>query len=188
MFHGTENEEFVRDACKDLTRIVFHNMRCNNLTLRAYNRMLCRPDFYKKFSTEYVLIFQTDSILFPQSPFEIEDFFGYDYVGAPWKWYLEADPSFRGGNGGLSLRRVEAMKNVLRTYPYPRQQQYPEDLYLCHLPINIAPQEISQRFSVESVYYPTPFGAHKPWLYLDSNEYLKFQRYAPSIKTLVDLN
>jgi len=44
------------------------------------------------------------------------------------------------------------------------------------------------RFSVESVFYPTPFGVHKPWHHLDINEYVKLQEYAPILKQLIDKN
>jgi len=140
------------------------------------------------FESEYVMVFQTDSMLFPHSPFQITDFLGYDYVGAPWKWRIEGDPTLRGGNGGLSLRKVKTMCIALHTYPYPKEQPINEDLYICNLPISLPPNEIAQRFSIESMYYPTPLGVHKPWLYLNSNEYLKLQHYAPCIKALVDFN
>jgi hypothetical protein len=189
IFHGRKNAEFVREAASDLEPVVFHNLYCLNLTFRAYNRLLTKPSFYRNFQeAEYVLIFQTDSMLFSHSPFAITDFFGYDYVGAPWKWHWEADPSKRGGNGGLSLRKVDSMIQTLEAHPYPRAQAVNEDLYLCNLPLSLPPTEVARRFSIESVYYPCPLGVHKPWLYLGSEEYLKLAHYAPSIKTLVDLN
>ncbi|KAI0486901.1 hypothetical protein F4859DRAFT_510682 [Xylaria cf. heliscus] len=49
---------------------------------------------------EWLLLFQTDSILCANSRQSLNDFLEYDWVGAPW------NPSGRfGGNGGLSLRR-----------------------------------------------------------------------------------
>ncbi|KAI0460359.1 hypothetical protein F5B21DRAFT_498302 [Xylaria acuta] len=50
---------------------------------------------------EWLLLFQTDSILCANSRQNLNDFLDYDWVGAPW------NPSGRfGGNGGLSLRRT----------------------------------------------------------------------------------
>lgn len=189
IFHGRNNVEFVHEAAVGLEPVSFHNLYCKNLSIRGYNRLLTKPSFYRHFKTvDYVLIFQTDSMMFPHSPFSITDFFGYDYVGAPWKWHTEADPTKRGGNGGLSLRKVDSMIHILETYPYLRDQPLNEDLYLCNLPLKLPPLEVAQRFSVESLYYPCPLAVHKPWIYLSAEEYLKMVRYAPAMKTLVDLN
>lgn len=57
---------------------------------------------------EWLLVFQTDSILCANSRQNLNDFLDYDWVGAPW------NPSGRfGGNGGLSLRRVSAISESL---------------------------------------------------------------------------
>ncbi|KAL8751712.1 MAG: hypothetical protein Q9184_005980 [Pyrenodesmia sp. 2 TL-2023] len=58
---------------------------------------------------EWLLVFQTDSILCANSDGNLDDWLDYDWVGAPWH------PSSRyGGNGGLSLRRVSSIIQVLR--------------------------------------------------------------------------
>lgn len=57
---------------------------------------------------EWLLVFQTDSILCANSRQNLNDFLDYDWVGAPW------NPSGRfGGNGGLSLRRVSAISELV---------------------------------------------------------------------------
>lgn len=59
---------------------------------------------------EWLLIFQTDSILCANSQLNLNDFLDYDWIGAPW------NPGSRfGGNGGLSVRRVSAILDVLRS-------------------------------------------------------------------------
>lgn len=59
---------------------------------------------------EWLLIFQTDSILCANSQRNLNDFLGYDWIGAPW------NPGSRfGGNGGLSIRRISAIIDVLRS-------------------------------------------------------------------------
>lgn len=53
---------------------------------------------------EWLLVFQTDSILCANSRQNLNEYLDYDWVGAPW------NPQGRyGGNGGLSLRRVSAI-------------------------------------------------------------------------------
>ncbi|TGO34691.1 hypothetical protein BHYA_0186g00220 [Botrytis hyacinthi] len=58
---------------------------------------------------EWLLIFQTDSMLCANSRQSLNNWLDYDWVGAPW------NPNGKfGGNGGLSLRRVSAIVDVLR--------------------------------------------------------------------------
>lgn len=59
---------------------------------------------------EWLLIFQTDSILCANARHNLNDYLDYDWIGAPW------NPGSRfGGNGGLSVRRVSAIADVLRS-------------------------------------------------------------------------
>ncbi|KAI9746432.1 MAG: hypothetical protein M1818_000145 [Claussenomyces sp. TS43310] len=74
---------------------------------------------------EWLLMFQTDSMLCANSKQSINDWLEYDWVGAPW------DPNGPGGgNGGLSLRRVSAIVDVLRSQTRMENSQ-PEDVWLC---------------------------------------------------------
>ncbi|KAI2630519.1 hypothetical protein GGS21DRAFT_540161 [Xylaria nigripes] len=73
---------------------------------------------------EWLLIFQTDSILCANSRRNLNDFLDYDWVGAPW------NPNGRfGGNGGLSLRRVSTIIEVLREQVRVDGSE-PEDVWL----------------------------------------------------------
>jgi Protein of unknown function (DUF5672) len=56
----------------------------------------------------YVLIFQSDSMLCANAARSVEDFFEYDFVGAPIAAHLGA-----GMNGGLSLRKRETFLRIL---------------------------------------------------------------------------
>ncbi len=101
--------------------------------IAGYNRMMLSKEFYQLFSeTEYILICQTDAWIFEDRLTEWCQG-GYDYVGAPWPkrkiydllpvcLYLKLRKALLGrrrplmrqdyfnrvGNGGLSLRRIEA--------------------------------------------------------------------------------
>ncbi|KAI1082323.1 hypothetical protein F5B20DRAFT_587942 [Whalleya microplaca] len=87
------------------------------LTTRWLYETVLRP-------AEWLLVFQTDSILCANSRQNLNDFLDYDWVGAPW------DPSGRfGGNGGLSLRRVGAIVDVLRDQVRAHDSE-PEDVWL----------------------------------------------------------
>jgi hypothetical protein len=73
---------------------------------------------------EWLLIFQTDSILCSNSKKNLNDFLDYDWVGAPWN----PDGRF-GGNGGLSLRRVSSIIEILRDQVRIDGSE-PEDVWL----------------------------------------------------------
>jgi hypothetical protein len=73
---------------------------------------------------EWLLVFQTDSILCANSRQNINDFLEYDWIGAPW------NPGGRwGGNGGLSIRRVSAIIDILRNQVRVDGSE-PEDVWL----------------------------------------------------------
>ncbi|TPX11178.1 uncharacterized protein E0L32_000996 [Thyridium curvatum] len=98
---------------------------------------------------EWLLIFQTDSILCANSVHNLNDYLEYDWIGAPW------DPNGRwGGNGGLSLRRVSAMIDILR-YQDRKDGSEPEDVWLAlrlahHPGSKVANGTVSLTFSGES--------------------------------------
>ncbi|KAH8798963.1 hypothetical protein F5882DRAFT_319344 [Hyaloscypha sp. PMI_1271] len=73
---------------------------------------------------EWLLVFQTDSMLCANSRQSLNNWLDYDWVGAPW------NPSGRfGGNGGLSLRRVSRIIEILR-YQTRLPDTEPEDVWL----------------------------------------------------------
>ncbi|RDA84917.1 hypothetical protein CP532_5165 [Ophiocordyceps camponoti-leonardi (nom. inval.)] len=73
---------------------------------------------------EWLLIFQTDSVLCASSRVGLDHFLPYDWVGAPWNPTGEW-----GGNGGLSLRRVPPIRRILRSQHRVANSD-PEDVWL----------------------------------------------------------
>jgi hypothetical protein len=72
---------------------------------------------------EYILLFQSDSILCGNSVRRVEDFFERDLIGAPISavWGV-------GYDGGLSLRRRSTVLRVLGEWEWGRNPSpYPED-------------------------------------------------------------
>lgn len=98
---------------------------------------------------EWLLVFQTDSILCANSKHTVDDFLEYDWVGAPW------NPNGQwGGNGGLSLRRVSRIVDILHNQARADNSQ-PEDVWLSeriahHLLSKVANGSISLEFSGEN--------------------------------------
>jgi len=162
-FHGTDNETFIKDKLEGIKNINYFNINKQNLQENEYNDLLCSQDFWKKIKScgaKHALIFQSDTLLLKNN---VDNFLHYDYVGAPWhiKWMgmLEV------GNGGLSLRNVDKMLDISKYCPR-LQYMKNEDVYFSYWCImrefKIAPVDEAKKFSVETVYYESPCGLHKP--------------------------
>lgn len=101
----------------------FSLMRLSDLNFRdknTYSAMMIKPELYSENMLgqwEYTLIVQTDAYIFGSAQ-ELDEFYGHDYVGAPWsKMYVKNTFGFDveiAGNGGLSLRKNVAMNQILQ--------------------------------------------------------------------------
>ncbi|MBR6375290.1 MAG: hypothetical protein IKR91_03535 [Alloprevotella sp.] len=85
--------------------------------INGYNQLLKDDAFWKRFANfEYMLIYQLDAWVFSD---ELDAWCskGYDYIGAPWfeehKTHEEGKKLWCVGNGGFSLRRIEAMRRIV---------------------------------------------------------------------------
>lgn len=109
---------------------------------------------------EWLLVFQTDSILCASSDTSLDDFLVYDWVGAPW-----SPDSRYGGNGGLSLRHVSPIVSILRNQRRLPHSD-PEDVWLTERlghrlgGARVANGSTSLRFSGENIYTERPLGYH----------------------------
>ena len=96
--------------------------------IQGYNNLCLSADFYKAFREfEYMLIFQLDAWVFSD---QLEYWCDkhYDYVGAPFFEHFgnheEGNKLYNVGNGGLSLRKIESMIQILTTWK-PVYKNYP---------------------------------------------------------------
>jgi len=133
----------------------------------TYSKLLSSTRFWSALKAQHVLIFQTDSILCSMSPWTIEDFLPYDYVGAPWidRWY-----GMDIGNGGLSLRKTKTMIRITKSFKFNETEN--EDIYFARgiydlaardHAIKIPPIHVAAKFAYEAGKLPrvTSFGVHK---------------------------
>jgi hypothetical protein len=199
-------------------RIIFTPLLYHRMTIEGYSRMLMNKRFWHRVegtyqqllhpgarmlrtlsnsaAGEHVLMIQPDSVLCSKSPYSIDDFLQYDWVGAP--WYHAPTLSGNGGmlgiatpvfftltcDGGVapgfSLRNREKMLETIEKCP-PNPDAI-EDLWFAEcfenlrwngaLKVKLAPTEVMSNFAVETIYAPEPFGIHKPWLWLNDIEVL----------------
>ncbi|CAJ2506967.1 Uu.00g081530.m01.CDS01 [Anthostomella pinea] len=126
----------------------------------SVHRLLTDVRFYDEFlpGVEWILKYEYDSILCANSGTSLNEWLHWDWAGAP----RTADDHFS-GNGGLSIRRVSAIKRVLKF-----QERYndtaPEDEWfgtrVWVLPgANVASGETGQ-LAVEDTYIPNAMGFH----------------------------
>ncbi|CAG8979951.1 hypothetical protein HYALB_00012965 [Hymenoscyphus albidus] len=130
------------------------------------SRMFTDPHLYHEIlaPAENLLVFQPDGIFCAAAPRTLNDFLVYDWIGAPWA----TDAEF-GGNGGLSLRKVSRILEVLKMEEREKNSPELEDLWLSNrlakLPgSKMAVADVSKTFSVESVWDDAPLGYHIGWL------------------------
>ncbi len=90
--------------------------------LGGYSRLLVAPVFYRSFQAyDYMLIYQTDAFVFRD---ELQNWCNkdYDFIGAPWFEKFSSTnsdaPFVAGGNGGFSLRKINAHLKVLHSFSY----------------------------------------------------------------------
>lgn len=155
-----EHSKFLPD-----TWSIIHFPQYDCVTRQGYNAVLTSVEFWEQLEhLERVLIFQHDSRLLRTG---IEEFLEHDYVGAPWSFQSH------GGNGGLSLRSPKAMLEVINTLQYSEQLGN-EDVYFCNairqLGLNLAPREVCQKFSVESIFQLGTLGTHAIERYFNENQ------------------
>ncbi len=87
-------------------------------TYAGFNRLKVLPFLYRRYRAfEFILFYELDAFVFRD---ELDAWCqrGYDYVGAPWFDGVSGLRSSKVGvgNGGFSLRRVEAMLKVTRSF------------------------------------------------------------------------
>jgi hypothetical protein len=159
-------------------------------SLDAYSRLMLLPEFYRAFAGyEYILVYQLDCLVFSDQLMEWCGK-GYDYIGAPWlagqgAGYNKEDCV---GNGGFSLRRVEAFIKVSGAY----QARSPWTALERFLRAAASPRLFSEPFIwfgiLRQAWREAPFSSFVPtedyfWSFMAKDYYKEF-RIAPVAEAL----
>lgn len=156
IFHGVDNDEYVKNTFKKYDNIIFTTTNVKNFNKIEYNKYFKSYDFWKQVVGDKVLTFQLDSILLKHG---IDEFLKCDYIGAPWT--KSKENSFV-GNGGLSIRTVKKMLEISKNN-YDNDPLWEDIFFVKYLKNNeIADVESATKFSVEDVFFPSPLGIHNP--------------------------
>ena len=155
-FHGTENEEYIKNITSDWKNIHFEKVDVKHFTKESFSEYFKSLNFWERVKGNKILTFQLDSLLLRHG---IDEFLDYDYIGAPWTKPKEG--SFI-GNGGLSLRTKQKMIEISKKYN--NADPIWEDIFFAkHLNNDNFPNlETAMKFSVEDVFHPNPLGIHNP--------------------------
>jgi len=159
--------------------VVYKMLDIHTFHIDIYNTLLKSESFWDTIEYEKCLIIQNDGILLRKG---IDDFMDFDYVGAPWidcetNTYIKQkiNPQLV-GNGGLSLRNVEAMRLICREHDdekhtlfYNNICEIPEDVwitkYLVELNYKLPTHKRASYFSSEEILNMKSLGVHKLWAY-----------------------
>lgn len=166
---------------EDITVENIEIIKIDKLDYKGYNEFVAMK-LWQYTGADYVLLVQNDGYIINVSQWN-DDFFDYDYIGAPWPIPPEEDkisyktPSgrlVRVGNGGFSFRsrRLLRAPTILSLEFTDKGTGFPhEDGFLCvHFRdelekhgIKFAPVEIAAQFSTELQVPETrkSFGGHK---------------------------
>lgn len=179
---GNINYEYMSNIVKQIDRqIKIVNTNDFNMTQNDYNNMLLTTEFWKNLVGEKILIYQEDTFVFKHN---IEDFIGWDYIGAPFKH--DCVEGINVGNGGFSLRSKSKMIEILNKVDLNTicmtdfktcVQKYkikaglsniPEDIYFTTYLQKynvgcVADENSAKLFSSDTIYCENSFGMHCMW-------------------------
>mmetsp|Transcript_45591 Transcript_45591/g.74306 ORF Transcript_45591/g.74306 Transcript_45591/m.74306 type:complete len:349 (+) Transcript_45591:32-1078(+) len=151
-----------------------------------YNRILFSPAFWDRLLHENILLVHADAWICINTTDSIYQWLKYDYVGAPWNY--SPPGGHRVGNGGFSLRKRTAMKNVISFFA--EQGMGPADVFIERnedevfgnviyndLSGLVPSEEDATRFAVCGKYYDKPWAIHAYWKYLTFEESKQMQQW-----------
>mmetsp|Transcript_37649 Transcript_37649/g.70384 ORF Transcript_37649/g.70384 Transcript_37649/m.70384 type:complete len:329 (-) Transcript_37649:26-1012(-) len=172
IFYCKAVEQHVKKAFKDLSEFPALKLKqmggdfWNPQGWAGYQKWMVSWEFWNEVEGDKLLVYQPDVHICNNAHEQLQKFFKYDYVGAPWQQDLapQGDPRYcstRVGNGGLSLRDIKVAKSVLKSQSHAQEETgypdihnhfaLPEDAWWCQKLANsrIPPFNVAAEFAVE---------------------------------------
>jgi len=203
--HGMLNRAFVRsilDEMQSSRRVHLVRLASNNLTPSQYNRLFLNADFWGEIKADYVLVFQTDTVLCKKiTPAIVRDMVRYGYMGCQ-TGSTDARPLWGspyrhlpfGGVGGLSWRDNRFQKRCITSLTRSQRRTMAEDVAfsMCQARMQDAvaspiPKTLSNfcwQGRVPESLMDTPLGIHKPSL-MSKQDLGKMQRMCPAVHDIM---
>ncbi len=161
-------------------KVVLTDLGFDDMAQTRVSAVLTNLSLYERLLGDQWLFFQYDSAICRPQRHLLPTFLAkpYGWWGAPWVHWRRLPKMC--GNGGFSLRTRKFVTTILTQFPWVNQRvSNNEDWFICNKAADLyhdaasadehppwlvpAPQEEAMQFSVESVFYPTPFGVHQFW-------------------------
>ena len=192
IFHGPSSKhKLVEHFSAEIKsgKITLSPLKHDQLLPDAYNTLLMSFAFWQSLKTRNkVLIFQCDAVLCPTSPYKLDHFLQYDYIGSWWPAERPVGVYTEGGNGGFSLRDWYAHVKCIETFnaqTWPGAEDSFFAFYLTVMGANVASEKDTIEFGTQHKFDKKSFGAHKIGC-LPPQELKAFLEYTPTSKRILD--
>ena len=219
IYTDASNIDAMRGLFSDLGNFIeIGNLSIFNiakLNRASYNNLLKNSRFWEKLTARSVLVTQQDALMIEPLP---DDYFKYDYIGAPWNpkrtfsisfpkysannlkecsedWTnLVMNPNLdlptKIGNGGHSIRSVEYMTAISSTYF--SEENEPEDVFYArnsqHYSGHFPSISEAKKFCCETS-YSFSHSSHASHLYLDARHQAEiYERHIKHLAALYSAN
>ena len=155
-----------------------------SITVYDYSELILKH-LWLHLNTDFALIIQFDGMAVNGAAWT-DEFYSYDYIGAPWPWFPAGSQV---GNGGFSLRShrlISALRD--QRIQLGGESGELEDIAICRefrpylearYNVKFAPMALAKQFSVENIETENPFGFHGIW---NSARYFNQEQLAYIIK------
>jgi hypothetical protein len=178
-----------------------------NLTSIEYSDLLKTHAFWAQFDATHCLTIQTDGCLCVNSPYSIDYFLKYDFIGgyAKNQWankmrsLIQYDTAYPCLNGGFSIRNISKCIEVIKTFPpCPTKlrnndtvEVYPEDIYFAYgmltLGYNVGLDIKAVNFCTHTRHITPSFCVHNFKKYASPDQYANFLNYCPQYNQFVKI-
>ncbi|ORY87701.1 hypothetical protein BCR37DRAFT_390231 [Protomyces lactucae-debilis] len=174
IYHSNHNEHMLRSNAElqphiQSGKVQLHRLNTIFSTSESISQLLTHAPLYEALApADHILLYQIDSTLCAASPLKVEDFFKYDFVGAPITHNDIETPIF---NGGFTVRNRNAMLHVIkneRPFDHPKTEEKFEDDWFSRTmarsnhSYKLPTAKEAEPFAVESRFHPLPVGVHRP--------------------------
>ena len=111
LFHGTNNLKFILSTkIADLIErgdVLLTPISANALDARAYNALFLSPKFWEAMlGRKKILVFQTDSLCCLNSPYDLNGFLHFDYIGSSMGFLSSSASTYSWRQWWLQLTRL----------------------------------------------------------------------------------
>lgn len=163
IYCSKENYDYITDILKhNKLRALLFIVRDNQGGPEArndYNALLMSAEFWNSIPCKYILTGEMDTYLRKALP---DDVVNYDYVCAKWPWHPDSP-----GGSGLSIRRVEAMKQICCEFPTLSTEIPHQDVWVS-TGCSRLKLTYNNRYFVEADHHnKDPVGFHNWWTFFD---------------------